>query len=89
MLYLFRWTDLRQDFKKMPTDLFQVHFVCFTDEPDGIRQQDAAFCFLRFVLLPLFIFLVRDLFHCGYPDKPEFVRLTSGISFIHSLIIFS
>ena len=57
----------------MPTDLFRVHFICFTDEPDGIRQQDAAFCFLRFVLLPLFIFIVRDLFNGGYPVKLEFV----------------
>ncbi len=48
-LYLFRRTDLRQNFEKMPTDLFRVHFICFTDEPDGIRQQDAAFCFLRFI----------------------------------------
>ena len=59
----------------MLTDLFRVHFVCFTDKPNGIRQQDAAFCFLRFVLLPLFIFLVRDLFNDGYLVKLEFVYL--------------
>ena len=58
----------------MPTDLFRVHFVCFTDEPDGIRQQHIALCFLDFVFLPLFVFFICDLLHGGYLVKLEFVN---------------
>ena len=65
LLYLFRRADLRQDFKEVLADLFCIIAVGLADEPDGIRQQDAAFCFLRFVLLSLFIFLVRDLLNGG------------------------
>ena len=50
----------------MLTDLFCVIAVGLTDEPDGIRQQDVALRFLRFVFLPLFVFLVCDLLPGGY-----------------------
>lgn len=50
----------------MLTDLFCVIAVGFADEPDGIRQQDVALRFLRFVFLPLFVFLICDLLHGGY-----------------------
>ena len=43
--------------------------VGLADEPDGIRQQDVALRFLRFVFLPLFVFLVCDLLHGGYLIK--------------------
>ena len=36
------------------------------DEPNGIRQQDVALCFLLFVFLPLFVFFICDLLHGGY-----------------------
>ena len=42
----------------MLTDLFCVIAVGLADEPDGIWQQDVALCFLRFVFLPLFIFVL-------------------------------
>ena len=50
----------------MLTDLFCVIAVGLADEPDGIRQQDVALRFLRFVFLPLFVFLISDLLHGGY-----------------------
>lgn len=83
MLSLFRRTDLRQDFKEVLADLFCVIAVGLADEPDGIRQQDMALCFLRFLLLPLFVFLICDLFHDGYLVK----RIVTGISFssLHQL----
>lgn len=65
-LSLFRWADLRQDFKEVPADLFGVIAICVADESDGIRQQDVTLRFLRFVLLPLFVFLVCDLLYGGY-----------------------
>lgn len=73
MLSLFRRTDLRQDFKEVLTDLLSVIAVGLADEPDGIRQQDVALRFLRFVFLPLFIFFVRDLLHGGYLVKLEVI----------------
>ena len=39
-----------------------------------LRQQDVALCFLRFVLLPLFVFFICDLLHGGYLVKLEFVN---------------
>ena len=42
MLSLFRWTDLREDFKEVLTDLFCVIAVGLADEPDCIRQKDVA-----------------------------------------------
>ena len=64
-VFLFRWADLRQDFKKVPTDLLCIIAVGLADESDGIRQQYMALCFFSFVLLllPLFVFLLRDLLH--------------------------
>lgn len=56
MLFLLRRTDLREDFKEVLSDLFCVIAVGLADEPDGIRQQHMALCFLCFVLLPLLIF---------------------------------
>ena len=53
-------------FQEVLTDLFCVIAVGLADEPDGIRQQDVALRFLRFVLLPLFVFLVCDLLYGGY-----------------------
>ena len=50
----------------MPADLFGVIAICVADESDGIRQQDVTLRFLRFVLLPLFVFLVCDLLYGGY-----------------------
>ena len=47
----------REDLKEVLTDLFCVIAVGLADEPDGIRQQDVALRFLRFVFLPLFVFL--------------------------------
>jgi hypothetical protein len=41
-LSLFRWTDLREDFKEVLTDLFCVIAVGLADEPDCIRQKDVA-----------------------------------------------
>lgn len=76
MLSLFRWADLRQDFKEVLTDLLSVIAVGFADEPDGIWQQDVALCFLRFVLLPLFVFLICDLLHSGHLVRQEFVKAT-------------
>ena len=73
MLYLFRWTYLRQDFKEVLTDLLCIIAVDLADESDGIRQQDMSLCFLRFVFLPLFVFLICDLLHGGYRVKLEFV----------------
>ena len=70
-VFLFRWTDLRENFKEMPTDLFCVIAVGLADEPDGIRQQDVALCFLRFVFLPLFVFFIRALLHGGYLSMLE------------------
>lgn len=52
--------------KEVLTDLFCVIAVGLADEPDGIWQQDMPICFLRFVFLPLFVFLVCDLLHGGY-----------------------
>ena len=66
LLSLFRWTDLRQDFKEVLTDLLSVIAVGLADKPDGIRQQDVALCFLLFVFLPLFVFLIRDLLHLHF-----------------------
>lgn len=66
LLSLFGWADLRQNLKEVLTDLFCVIAVGLADEPDGIRQQDVALRFLRFVFLPLFIFLVCDLLYGGY-----------------------
>ena len=65
-LSLLKWTDLWQDLKEVLTDLFCVIAVGLADEPDGIRQQDVAIRFLRFVFLPLFVFLVCDLLYGGY-----------------------
>ena len=65
-LSLFRRTDLRQNLKEVLTDLLCVKAVGLADEPDGIRQQDVALRFLRFVFLPLFVFLICDLLHGGY-----------------------
>ena len=65
-LSLFRRADLRKDLKEVLTDLFCVIAVGLADEPDGIRQQDVALRFLRFVFLPLFVFLICDLLHGGY-----------------------
>jgi len=42
LLSLFRWTDLREDFKEVLTDLFCVIAVGLADEPDCIRQKDVA-----------------------------------------------
>ena len=66
LLSLFSQTYLRQDFKEVLTDLFCVIAVGLADEPDGIRQQDVAIRFLRFVFLPLFVFRVCDLLYGGY-----------------------
>lgn len=44
-LSLLRWTDLRENFKEVLTDLFCVISVCLADEPDCIRQKDVAFAF--------------------------------------------
>ena len=66
MLSLFSQTYLRQDFKEVLADLFGVIAVGVADESDGIRRQDVALCFLRFVFLPLFVFLVCDLLYGGY-----------------------
>lgn len=52
----------------MLADLFYVIAVGLTDEPDGIWQQDMPRCFLRFVLLPLFAFLICDLLHFEGPS---------------------
>ena len=41
----------------MLADLLGIIAVGLADEPDGIRQQDVALRFLRFVFLPLFVFL--------------------------------
>jgi hypothetical protein len=41
-LSLFRRTDLRQNLKKVLTDLFCVKAVGLADEPDCIRQKDVA-----------------------------------------------
>ena len=65
-LSLLSQTYLRQDFKEVLTDLFCVIAVGLADEPDGIWQQDMPRCFLRFVLLPLFVFLLCDLLYGGY-----------------------
>jgi hypothetical protein len=73
MLSLFRRTDLREDFKEVLADFLGIIAVGLADEPDGIWQQDMALCFLRFVLLPLFVFLICDLLHGDYLAKPEFV----------------
>ena len=69
MLSLFGWADLLEYFKKVPADLFCVVAVGLADEPDGIRQQDVALRFLRFVFLPLFVFLISDLLHGDYLKK--------------------
>lgn len=63
--------DLREDFKEVLTDLFCVIAVGLADEPDGIRQQDVTLRFLRFVFLPLFVFLICDLLHGGYLSMLE------------------
>lgn len=41
--------------------------IMLADEPDGIRQQHMALCFLDFVFLPLFVFLICDLLHGRSP----------------------
>lgn len=69
MLSLFRWAALRQDFKEVLPDLLCVISVGLADEPNGIRQQHMTFCFLRFALLPLFVFLICDLLHFVAPPQ--------------------
>jgi len=66
LLYLFRWTNLRQDFKEVLADLLGIIAVGLADEPDSIRQQDMALCFFRFVFLSLFVFFVCDLLHLHF-----------------------
>ena len=66
MLSLFRWPYLREDFKEVLADLFCLIAVGLADEPDGIRQQDVTLCFLRFVFLSLFVFLICDLLHLHF-----------------------
>ena len=39
--------------------------------PGSNRQQDVALHFLRFVFLPLFVFLICDLLHGGYLSMLE------------------
>ena len=69
MLFLLRRKNLRQDFKEVLTDLLCVIAVGLADEPDGIRQQHMALCFLCFVFLSLLIFFVCDLLHDVYLVK--------------------
>ena len=69
MLFLLRWADLREDFKEVLADLLGIIAVGLADEPDSIRQQDVTLCFLRFVFLPLFVFLICDLLRGGYLIK--------------------
>ncbi len=52
MLSLFRWTDLREDFKEVLTDLFCVIAVGLADEPDCIRQKDVALCISATLRIP-------------------------------------
>ena len=61
------------DFKEVLTDLLGIIAVGLADKPDGIRQQDVALRFLRFVFLPLFVFLICDLLHGGYLAKRDSV----------------
>lgn len=66
MLSLFRWADLRQDFKEVLAYLLGILVVGLADEADSIQQQDVTLCLLRFVLLPLFVFFIRDLLHLSF-----------------------
>ena len=43
----------------MLADLLGIIAVGFANEPDGIRQQHMAPCFLSFVFLTLFVFSPR------------------------------
>ena len=61
-------------FKEVLPDLFSVITIGLADVPDRIRQQHMAFCFLRFVLLPLFVFLICDLLHRWLPRKTNSYR---------------
>ena len=74
----YEFTDGEWDrfFKEVLANLLGVIAVGLADEPDGIRQQHMAFCFLRFVFLPLFIFFICDLLHFEIPPLEYYQALT-------------
>ena len=76
---LFLRAYLGQYFQEMQTDLRRIIVIGSADEAEGVRHQDMALRLLLFVSLPLFIFLVRDLLHGGYPVKLEFVDIKASV----------